>query len=153
MRFGISGLHYYPVLGLAYLCAGDVAAARACAQELQAGLEDLRFGYYIPQVYLWACAQLFHFLEQRDEAAAFARASYERYAEMLATLNDGPMRDAFVAYRFNRAIVALHEHGTWAPDPMRSWFQSWDVGDVRANDDPRAVRTARNEKRQAGAHR
>lgn len=153
MRFGISGLHYYTLLGLAYLCAGDLAAAHRCADELRGGVAELRSGYYIPQVYLWGCAQLLHFLERHDEATEFAHASYERYDEMLGTLNDGAMRDAFLAYRFNRAIVALHEHGTWAPDPMRSWFQCWNVGDMRANDYPRPVRATRNEKRKAGAHR
>ncbi len=152
-RFDVGCAHYLPLLGLAYLCAGDTSNAQACAGELRGCLSEIRGGYFIPQSYLWSSAQLFHFVGEREHAAIFAQAAYERYTEMLATFEAGPMRDAFLAYRFNRAIVALHEHDAWAPDPLHSWFACWDVRDMGADDHPRAVRAPGNEQRKARSHR
>lgn len=123
-RFGIDLSHYPAVLGLAYLCAGDASAARQYAAELT-GIEALAAQFFLPHVYLWAAAHLLHFLERHDAARLYAQAAYRRYLQILENITDGPMREAFLAYRFNRAIVALQERGTWAPEPMSAFFVPW----------------------------
>lgn len=72
---------------------------------------------------------------------------------MLEAMNEGPMRDAFLRYRFNRAIALLPERDVWASDPLRTWFSHWDVVDLSADDTPARRRAHSDEKPKAGAHR
>lgn len=152
-RFRINHANYPAILGLAYLCAGDVPRAQECARDLRDQKADVARLFYWPQASLWAAAQLFHFLGRGEDALEFAQAAYERYGEMLAGLHEGPMRDAFLIYRFNRAIVALHERGAWAGDPLKTWFSDWNVGDLSADDPPNRILAPHDEKPKPRAQR
>ena len=149
-QFKINLTHTLPLLGLSYLCADDSDNARLWADEVRGNLAAMRALFFFPHHYLWASAHLLHFMGDTEDAEAFAAAAYERYNEILSGIAEEPMRNAFTGYRLNGAIVALHERGVWAPDPLRLWFSSGNLGSLGSHDAPRAAATREHEYPQSG---
>jgi DNA-binding SARP family transcriptional activator len=93
-------------MGLTYLRAGDLTAAAAIANEIEAlppaALESVMF----PQNVLWSAARIYAAVEQPERYERMLRRAVAFYEERRAKIPEGPWRDAYGLLDFNHALRA-----------------------------------------------
>jgi DNA-binding SARP family transcriptional activator len=110
-------------MGLTYLRAGDVGAARAIAEEIEAlpapALESVMF----PQNVLWSAAQIYAAGELDEAYGRALRRAVELYEDRRAKIPDGPWRHTYALLPFNRDMceaAARHSDALRTPGAVRS---------------------------------
>ena len=91
-------------MGLTYLRAGDVRAACAIAEEIEAlpapALESVMF----PQNVLWSAAQIYAAAQLQEPYERALQRATAMYDERCAKIPEGPWRETYRLLFFNRQI-------------------------------------------------
>ncbi len=100
-------------LVVAYLCTGDLAAARQAADEMLSlyaiCLNDLRE----PQRPLWAAAQVYRRLNEPERARDLLVQAHSALYAKAAAIPDPESQASFLQIPYNQEVIAAFEHDQW----------------------------------------
>ncbi|MGI8587587.1 MAG: ATP-binding protein [Chloroflexia bacterium] len=100
-------------LTVAYLRAGDLAAAQQTADEMLGILSADPEHMTYPQFILWAAAQTYRALGQTKRANELLAQAYQVLQEKVASIPDAESRETFAHLSYNRELLAAYEAGDW----------------------------------------
>jgi hypothetical protein len=98
---------------LLYLQLGDVAAARAIADELAVALRSPSAMLFMPQTAYWSAAQAFHALDDLARTDEMLERANSIVADQASAVSDVDDRSAYLDLGVNREIKAAHERKQW----------------------------------------
>jgi tetratricopeptide (TPR) repeat protein len=100
-------------VALLYVQLGDVAAARAVAQELDVALRSASTMLFMPQTAYWSAAQVFHALVDRRRADEMLDKARSIVADQASAVADSGERGAYLELHVNREIEAAYDRKEW----------------------------------------
>lgn len=100
-------------VALLHVRMGDLAAARAVADELAVALQAASPMLFMPQTAYWSAAQAFHALGDKRTAQQMLKKASDVVAEQAAAIGNAAERSAFMSLRVNQEIEAAYERKKW----------------------------------------
>ncbi|NOZ06225.1 MAG: AAA family ATPase [Chloroflexi bacterium] len=103
----------FAILAIACLRAGETNQARRVTDELLELYAAKGDTIYDPQLVLWAAAQTYRALGQRQRSGELLARACAILQERATAIPDPESRAAFLSLPFNRQLLDAHENGRW----------------------------------------
>lgn len=100
-------------LALAYVVAGDTAAAAAMADELWSALDGANIAVFMPQLAYWQAAQVYRALSDPKRAQATLRKAMDAVGLQAQAITNESLRETFLAFEPHRQIAAAAADKGW----------------------------------------